>query len=127
TQFTNVSNLRVKTFQFAGDINQGTVQAEVKLYANTVPAGLPYSSANADTLSGSIRNRDGDTRLTFTFGNGFKAWDRYKHVDRFPSIWPFTMRTRGQRGGITCASGTDMSVTVKILFDLTFNANSLLC
>lgn len=127
TKFTSVSNLRVKDFQFAGDINQGLVQAEVKLFANTVPPGLAFNSANAQPLSGAILNRDGDTRLNFTFGANFKAWDRYKHVDRFPSIFPFNQRTLAQRGGISCTTGTNMSVTVKFIFNLTFNANSLLC
>jgi hypothetical protein len=127
TEFTNVSNLRVKNFRFAGDINQGTVQASGRLYADTVPPGQAFTQANAQLLSGSILNRDGSTRLNFTFGPSFEAWDRYRRFDRFPSLPFFGTRILETRGGIVCGSGTNLSVTVNFVFDLTFNATSLLC
>lgn len=127
TQLTHVDNLRVKTFQFSGDIDQGTVQAAGWLYANTVAPGSPNTLSAADVMNGRIYNRDGDTRLTFNFGNGFKAQDRFRRFDRFPSIWPWTMRIRESRGSISCTSGTNMNVQVKFVFNLSFNATDLLC
>ena len=128
TEFTNVSNLRVKNFRFAGDINQGTVQASGRLYADTVPPGQAFNQANAQLLSGSIQNRDGGTRMNFTFGPTFEAWDRFRRFRNFPSIPIFSpFQIQESRGGIVCGSGTTLSVTVNFIFDLTFNANQMLC
>ena len=128
TQYTKVTNLRVRTLFFDGHAQNCctlNLQAMGHLYMNTVRPGLAFTLANADVMSGTIANKDSSQTLTMSFPTNFKAANRLSIFNRFPG---FT-QTIQKSGLITCPSNTNLSVTISLFgfIPITINATTLLC